>query len=113
MINDSNITFSAHIYPGAWNQGAGHTLTYSDLSTMSGSSGRACMLGEFGTGSGAADWSGIVSYCVSAGWSAIGWVWNGDGADLNMCSPSWASSPAAPSFIRRPSHHGGLHSQCE
>jgi len=99
-INDSNITLSAHIYPGAWNQGAGHTLNYSDLSTMSGSSGRACMLGEFGTGSGAADWSGMVSSCVSAGWSAIGWAWNGDGADLNMCSPSWASSPTATSFSK-------------
>lgn len=99
-ISDSNITLSAHIYPGAWNQAAGHWLTSSDLDTMGSSSGRACMLGEFGTGSGSADWSGIVSNATSKGWSVLGWAWNGDGDSLNMCSPSWASNPTATSFSK-------------
>ena len=97
-INDSNITLSAHIYPGAWNQRNNHWETAADLNTMGSTSGRGCMLGEFGTGSGSADWSGIVTNCKNAGWSVLGWAWNGDGGSLNMVSPSWSSSPTATSF---------------
>jgi mannan endo-1,4-beta-mannosidase len=98
-ISDTNITLSAHVYPGAWNQGANAWLTYSQLSAMGGA-GRGCMLGEFGTGSGSADWSGIVTSCKNAGWSVLGWAWNGDGNSLNMCSPSWASNGSATSFSK-------------
>ncbi|HEY4247922.1 MAG TPA: hypothetical protein VGM64_13800 [Lacunisphaera sp.] len=99
-INDTNITLSAHIYPGAWNQRNNHWENATDLNTMGGTSGRACMLGEFGTGSGSADWSGIVDNCRNAGWSVLGWAWNGDGNSLNMCSPSWASNGGATSFTK-------------
>jgi hypothetical protein len=98
-ISDTSITLSAHVYPGAYNNRNGHYETYADLSTMGGA-GRGCMLGEFGTGSGSADWSGIVSSCASAGWSVLGWAWNGDGNSLNMCSPAWVSSPSATSFSK-------------
>ncbi len=99
-INDTNITLSSHVYPGAWNQGANHTLTAADLNTMGANSGRSCMLGEFGTGSGSADWSGIVDNCRNNGWSVLGWAWNGDGGSLNMVSPSWASNGSATSFTK-------------
>lgn len=99
-INDTNITLSAHIYPGAWNQRANAWLNVSHLNTMGATSGRACMLGEFGTGSGSADWSGIVDNCRNNGWSVLGWAWNGDGGSLNMCSPSWASNGGATSFSK-------------
>ena len=97
-INDTNITLSAHVYPGAWNQGANHTLNATDLNTMGATSGRYCMLGEFGSGSGSADWSGMVDNCRNNGWSVLGWAWNGDGGSLNMVSPSWASNGSATSF---------------
>ncbi len=98
-INDTNITLSSHVYPGAWNQAANHWLTAADLDTMGGA-GRSCMLGEFGTGSGSADWSGIVDNQRNHGWSVLGWAWNGDGNSLNMCSPSWASNGGATSFSK-------------
>jgi len=97
-INDTNITLSAHVYPGAWNQGANHTLNATDLNTMGATSGRYCMLGEFGSGSGSADWSGMVDNCRNNGWTVLGWAWNGDGGSLNMVSPSWASNGSATSF---------------
>ena len=97
-INDTNITLSSHVYPGAWNQAANNWLTASDLDTMASATGRTCMLGEFGTGSGSADWSGIVSNAASKGWRVMGWAWNGDGGVLNMVSPAWVSNPTATSF---------------
>jgi mannan endo-1,4-beta-mannosidase len=97
-LNDTNITLSAHVYPGAWNGAAGHTLNSTDLNNMGAGSGRSCMLGEFGSGSGSADWSGMVDNCRNNGWSVLGWAWNGDGGSLNMVTPSWASNPTATSF---------------
>lgn len=96
-ISDSNITLSTHIYPGDWNQGLNHWLQNSDLDEM-GSVGRACLVGEFGTGSGSANWSGLVDHAKSKGWSVLAWAWNGDGGSLNMVTPSWASNPTATSF---------------
>jgi len=96
-INDVNIILSTHIYPGAWNQGRNRVLQNADLDEM-GSAGRPCMVGEFGSGSGSANWSGLTSYAKSKGWTVLGWAWNGDGGSLNMVSPSWASNPSATSF---------------
>ncbi len=96
-ITDTNITLSTHIYPGDWNQGLNHWLQNSDLDEL-GSVGRACLVGEFGTGSGSADWSGLVDHAKSKGWSVLAWSWNGDGGSLNMVTPSWASNPTATSF---------------
>jgi mannan endo-1,4-beta-mannosidase len=98
-INDGNIVLSAHIYPGAWNQGRNRTLINADLDEL-GSAGRSCMLGEFGTGSGSANWSGLVNYAKSKGWTVLAWAWNGDGGSLNMVTPSWASNSTATSFSK-------------
>jgi mannan endo-1,4-beta-mannosidase len=96
-ISDGNIILSTHIYPGAWNQGRNRVLINADLDEMA-SAGKPCMVGEFGTGSGSANWSGLTSYAKSKGWTVLGWAWNGDGGSLNMVSPSWAASPGATSF---------------
>jgi len=99
-ISDTNITLSTHVYPGAWNQGANSWLTSSQVTTMLSSSGRTCIVGEFGTGSGSADWSGIVTAASNAGMNVMGWAWNGDGNDLNMVTPAWVSNPTATSFSK-------------
>jgi mannan endo-1,4-beta-mannosidase len=96
-ITDGNIILSTHIYPGDWNQGRNHTFQKSDLDDMS-NTGRPCIVGEFGTGSGSADWSGCVDYAKSKGWTVLAWSWNGDGGSLNMVTPSWASNGGATSF---------------
>ncbi|MFD1470135.1 cellulase family glycosylhydrolase [Hymenobacter caeli] len=97
-INDTNIILSAHVYPNGYNQGKGHTLQNSDLDDL-GSAGRPCIIGEFGNSpSGSANWSGIVSYAKSKGWTVLGWCWNGDGGSMNMVTPSWSSNATATSF---------------
>ncbi|WP_223648982.1 cellulase family glycosylhydrolase [Hymenobacter psoromatis] len=97
-INDTNIILSAHVYPNGYNQGKGHTLQNADLDDL-GSAGRPCIIGEFGNSpSGAANWSGIVSYAKSKGWTVLGWCWNGDGGSMNMVTPSWSSNATATSF---------------
>lgn len=88
-INDTKIILSAHVYPGAYNQAKGRYLNNSDMDDLA-SSGRACMLGEFGSiGGSGADWSGIVDYAKSKGWTIIGWAWAGDGIGMNMISPQF------------------------
>jgi mannan endo-1,4-beta-mannosidase len=96
-INDTNITLSCHLYPGDWNQGNNHTFQTSDLYQMA-NSGRTCIVGEFGSGSGSSDAFGMTDTARNAGWSVMGWAWNGDGNSLNMVSPSWASNATATSF---------------
>jgi len=96
-INDTNITLSCHLYPGAWNQGNNHWFQTSDLYEMA-NSGRTCMVGEFGSGSGSSDAFGLTDTARNAGWSVLGWAWNGDGNSLNMVTPSWATNPTATSF---------------
>jgi hypothetical protein len=98
-INDTNITLSCHLYPGAWNQGNNHWFQTSDLYQMA-NSGRTCMVGEFGSGSGSSDAFGLTDTARNAGWSVLGWAWNGDGGSLNMVTPSWASNPTATSFSK-------------
>ena len=96
-INDTNIILSTHIYPGAWNGATGTALVNSDLDEL-GSAGRPCIVGEFGNGSGSANWSGLVDHAKSKGWTVLAWAWNGDGGALNMVTPSWASNATATSF---------------
>lgn len=98
-INDTNITLSVHLYPGDWNQGNNHWFQTSDLYEMGGV-GRACIVGEFGTGSGSSDWSGLTTTAKNSGWSVLGWAWNGDGNSLNMVTPSWAQNATATSFSK-------------
>ncbi|KAF0094689.1 MAG: glycoside hydrolase family 5 [Puniceicoccaceae bacterium 5H] len=99
MINDSNIVFSTHIYPSAYVQyNSGNWMTTGDLDALA-NTGRPVIVGEFGSGnSGGADWSGLVDYAKSLGWTVIGWAWNGDGGSMNMASPSWANNPYATSY---------------
>lgn len=88
-ITDTGIILSAHIYPGAYNQAKGRYMNTSDLDDLA-SSGRACILGEFGSiGGSGADWSGIVDYAKTKGWTIIGWAWAGDGIGMNMISPQF------------------------
>ncbi len=97
-INDTKIILSTHIYPNGYNQGKGHTLQNADLDDLA-SAGRPCIVGEFGNSpSGPANWSGMVSYAKSKGWTVLGWSWNGDGGSMNMVTPSWASNATATSF---------------
>lgn len=98
-INDASIVPSIHVYPQAYNQAKGRWLNVSDLDDLA-SAGLRCIVGEFGTGSGGADWSGIVNGANSRGWTVIGWAWNGDGNGLNMCTPSWSSNGGATSFSK-------------
>lgn len=103
-INDTNIILSTHIYPGAWNQATNNWLQNSDLDEM-GNAGRPCIVGEFGTGSGSANWSGLVDHAKSKGWTVLAWAWNGDGGSLNMVSPSWATNATATSFTLSSYHN--------
>ena len=97
-ISDGNFILSAHIYPGAYNQAKGRYMNTSDLDDLA-SGGRPCLLGEFGNqGGSGADWSGIVDYAKTKGWTILGWSWNGDGGSMNMVTPSWASNGSATSF---------------
>ena len=97
-ITDTKIILSAHIYPGAYNQGKGRALIKTDLDDLA-SAGRPCIIGEFGNSGGSgADWSGIVDYAKSKSWTVLGWSWNGDGGSMNMVTPSWASNGSATSF---------------
>jgi mannan endo-1,4-beta-mannosidase len=97
-ITDTKIVLSAHIYPGAWNQVKGRYNNTSDIDDLA-SSGRGCMIGEFGNSGGSgADWSGIVDYARNKGWTVLGWCWNGDGGSMNMVTPSWATNGGATSF---------------
>lgn len=98
-INDTNITLSCHLYPGAWNQGNNHWFQTTDLYQMA-NSGRTCMVGEFGSGSGSSDAFGLTDTARNSGWSVLGWAWNGDGNSLNMVTPSWASNATATSFSK-------------
>lgn len=98
-INDTNITLSTHLYPGDWNQALNHWVQTSDLNEM-GSVGRTCIVGEFGTGSGSSDWSGLVDTARNSGWRVLGWAWNGDGNTLNMVTPSWAQNATATTFSK-------------
>jgi mannan endo-1,4-beta-mannosidase len=101
-INDTKIILSAHIYPGAYNQGRGRAMIASDLDDMT-NSGRPCMIGEFGSiGGSGADWSGIVNYAKGKGWTVLGWAWNGDGLGMNMVTPAWSSNASATSFSLSP-----------
>lgn len=98
-INDTNITLSCHLYPGAWNQGNNRWFQTADLYQMA-NSGRSCMVGEFGSGSGSSDAFGLTDTARNSGWSVLGWAWNGDGNSLNMVTPSWASNATASSFSK-------------
>ncbi|MCD9576243.1 glycoside hydrolase family 5 protein [Flavobacterium soyae] len=90
-INDTKIILSAHIYPGAYNQAKGRYMNTSDIDDLA-SSGRQCMIGEFGNSGGSgADWSGIVDYAKNKGWTVLGWAWNGDGGSMNMITPQFQS----------------------
>lgn len=92
-INDTNIVLSAHIYPGAYNQGRSRYMTNADLDEMGGA-GRSCIIGEFGNSGGSgANWSGLVDYAKGKGWTVLGWCWNGDGGSMNMTTPAWSSNP--------------------
>lgn len=88
-INDTNIILSAHIYPGAYNQGKGRYMNTSDIDDLA-SSGRVCIIGEFGPiGGSGADWYGITNYAKSKGWTLLGWAWGGDGLGMNMITPQF------------------------
>ena len=94
-INDTNVILSAHIYPGAYNQGRNRYMINADLDEMGGA-GRSCIIGEFGNSGGSgANWSGLVDYAKGKGWTVLGWSWNGDGGSMNMVTPSWSSNPTA------------------
>ncbi len=96
-IADTNIILSTHIYPGNWNQGRNHTFISSDLDDLT-NTGRPCIVGEFGNGTGSCDWSGCVDYAKTKKWPVLAWCWNGDGNSLNMVSPAWAINSTATTF---------------
>ncbi|RXK85515.1 glycoside hydrolase family 5 protein [Filimonas effusa] len=97
-IKDTNYILSAHIYPGAWNQAKNRYVNTSDIDDLI-SAGVPCMIGEFGNAGGSgANWSAIVDYAKTKGLAVLGWCWNGDGNDMNMVAPSWATNATATAF---------------
>jgi mannan endo-1,4-beta-mannosidase len=98
LITDPLIVLSLHIYPSAWNQVKNRWVNTSDIDDLA-SAGRPCIIGEFGNeGRGSCDWSAVVDYAKSKGWTILGWCWNGDGGSMNMVTPSWADNPTATEF---------------
>lgn len=99
MIHDTNIVFSMHTYPGAWNQVENRYVNVADVDTLV-STKRPCIVGEFGFtgGDGNVDVPSVVSYAKSRGFSVLGWAWNGDGGDMNMVSPAWTQVATAGSY---------------
>lgn len=96
-ITDTSIILSTHIYAGNWNQGRNHTFQASDLDDLT-NTGRPCIVGEFGSGTGNCDWSSCVDYAKTKKWPILAWCWNGDGNSLNMASPAWAVNSTATAF---------------
>lgn len=93
-INDTKIILSAHIYPGAYNQGKGRYMNTTDIDDLA-SAGRSCIIGEFGNvGGSGADWYGITNYAKSKGWTLLGWAWAGDGIGMNMITPQFQAYTA-------------------
>jgi|GEM_PF-578110 len=100
MISDDDLILSTHVYPSAYNQGAGSWLQPSHLDVLD-QTNYPCMIGEFGSNmSGQADWSAIVDHANDLGWPVIGWAWNGDGSSdpMNMASPYWGDDCSATSY---------------
>lgn len=97
-INDVKIVPSMHLYPGAFNGGAGRGVNTADIDLLN-TCGRSCIVGEFG-GTTSNSWVALVDRAKSHGWTVIGWSWNGDGGTMNMLSPSWASNGSATSFTK-------------
>ncbi len=99
-ISDGNIVLSMHVYPNGWNQAKNRVINTSDIDDLA-STGKPCIIGEFGNSpSGSADWSAIVDYAKSKGWTVLGWCWNGDGGSMNMVTPAWKDNPTATSFSK-------------
>jgi len=97
-LKDPKITFSAHVYPGSWNGAMNRYMKASDLDELK-DTGRSTIVGEFGTaGDGGADVTSIVNHAKSLGFAVLAWAWNGDGGNMNMASPSWATNPRASSY---------------
>ena len=93
-INDTKIILSAHIYPGAYNQGRSRYMINADLDELA-TAGRSCILGEFGSiGGSGANWTGLVDYAKGKGWTVLGWAWGGDGLGMNMISPQFQAYTA-------------------
>ncbi len=85
-----------------WNQAAGHSLRASDLDVLK-STGRPCMIGEFGTeGSGPVNVEDVVNHAKELGFPVLAWAWNGDGGGMNMVSPTWSSQPTSSSYAVSP-----------
>jgi mannan endo-1,4-beta-mannosidase len=99
LLQDKKIIFSAHIYPGAWNQAKNRWVQSSDMDELK-ATGRTCIIGEYGTrGDGSCDVVQVINRAKSIGFSAVlAWAWNGDGGDMNMVTPSWSKNPTATTY---------------
>jgi mannan endo-1,4-beta-mannosidase len=99
LLKDKKIIFSAHIYPGAWNQAKNNWVQSSDMDELK-STGRPCMIGEYGTkGDGSCNVVQVINRAKSIGFSGVlAWAWNGDGGDMNMVTPSWSKNPTASTY---------------
>ena len=96
-IYDTNIRLSAHIYPSGWNGAANRYLVASDMDELA-SSGRPCILGEFGTGNGPVDVDSVINRAKQLGFPVEAWAWNGDGDQLNMVQPPWYQCPTCQTY---------------
>jgi hypothetical protein len=100
LITDSNVVFSVHLYPDAYNKVAGRALIPEDMKNLFLHSDRPCIVGEFGDIQpdpvDQCDVKATVEAAKGVGFQAVyGWAWNGDGDTLNMVSPAWSSNPVA------------------
>jgi mannan endo-1,4-beta-mannosidase len=99
LLQDNKLIFSAHIYPAAWNQAKNNWVQPSDMDELK-STGRPCMIGEYGTrGDGSCDVVQVINRAKSIGFSGVlAWAWNGDGGDMNMLTPAWSNNPTASTY---------------
>jgi mannan endo-1,4-beta-mannosidase len=126
-IVDNKVIFSAHIYPGSWNQAANRPMDSSDMDALY-ATHRPCLIGEFGVEpgifgavqtekfnknhmthqdglkeDGQCDVATVVSHAKEIGFlGVLSWAWNGDGDALNMCSPTWYENPTSDSYSESP-----------
>lgn len=98
LLTDPNIIFSAHVYPQSWNSVEHRYVQPSDMDLLS-STGRPCIVGEFGTvGQGFVDVNAVIAHAKELGFSVLAWAWNGDGGEMNMETPVWYEQPTADSY---------------
>jgi len=103
FITDQNIVFSIHVYPEAavvfyGSQQDDKGIKRWHLNELE-RTNRPIIVGEFGDSKkpGYTNWSDIVNYAKTKGWTIIGWAWSGDDSEIkmNMAQPMFPGTPTS------------------